>query len=129
MRRARSARSSQDFELSGSVGYTPGSIISPVSELYTPMRHRRPSRVLSKHTLRYSLRPGAFGSGAWCRFRIAFALSTLVGTQNSLAANKPRLARKPTPRYGSDIRHRLTPAARMAVISWGRAGIGSAERS
>ena len=35
---------------------------------------------------------------AWCRFKITFARSSLLGTQNSLTANRARLARKPTPR-------------------------------
>ena len=54
------------------------------------------------------------------------AHSVLRGTQNSFNANNATLATNPTTKYGTHNRHRLTPAARMAVISLCRAWLVSA---
>ena len=45
------------------------------------------------------------------------AIDSLGKLEPSPIASKARLPTSPTPRYGTAIRHRLCPAARMATIS------------
>ena len=83
--------------------------------------HRRCSRAFVKPKLRELILRFEVLRFLHIAAQNVVAQSVLRGTQNSFNANSAMLAMNPTTKYGAHTRHRLTPAARMAVISLWRA--------
>ncbi len=78
----------------------------------------RRAGALTNVTPRCHCRPSARAGTGARRLTIRSALSAPSGTARSLSRNSASPATAATPKYGTASRHKVVPAARMAVSSW-----------